>query len=73
MIVEVIAHPNSKKPRIDIDLTGVLHIYVSEPAMEGKANRAVVKALAKHFKTKPNKVLFVSGHKQKQKTFDIIV
>jgi uncharacterized protein YggU (UPF0235/DUF167 family) len=37
MQVTVIVHPNSKKPRIDTDLLGTLHIYVSAPPLEGKA------------------------------------
>ena len=41
MIITVIAHPNSKKPRVEKDLFGTLHIYVSQPPLEGKANKAV--------------------------------
>ena len=41
MIIKVTAHSNSKKPRIESDSTQDMHIYVREPAIEGKANKAV--------------------------------
>jgi uncharacterized protein (TIGR00251 family) len=71
MRISIIAHPNAKKPRVERDLLGTLHVYVSEPPLEGKANRAVVEALSKYYKVKRNTVLFVSGEKSKNKTFEI--
>jgi uncharacterized protein len=71
MKLVIIAHPNAKKPRIEKDLFGVLHVYVKEPPLEGKANLAVTEALAEHYKVKRNSVLFVSGGKSKNKTFEI--
>lgn len=66
------AHPNSKKPRVEKDLLGNLHVYVSEPPLEGKANRAVLEALADYFKVKKNRVKLLSGGKSKHKTFVIM-
>ena len=71
MNISVIAHPNSKKPRIEKDLLGVLHIYVSEPPIEGRANHAIRDALAKHLKTKRSQVILISGEKSKNKIFEI--
>jgi len=72
MKVTIIAHPNSKKPRVEEDLLGTLHVYVSDPPLEGRANEAIIKALSKYFKVKKSCVLFVSGTKSKSKTFEII-
>lgn len=72
MKITIVAHPNSKKPRIEKDLFGGLHIYVSAPALEGKANKAVINSLAHYFHTKRNRVLLVSGEKSKNKTFEIL-
>jgi len=72
MKISIIAHPNAKKPRIEKDLLETLHVYVSEPPLEGKANRAVVEALAEFFKVKRNKVLLISGDKSKNKIFEIL-
>lgn len=71
MKISVIAHPNSKKPRVEGDLLGALHVYVKAPPLEGKANREVIEALAKHFGTSKGKVILLSGGKLKNKTFEI--
>lgn len=71
MKISVITHPNSKNPRIEKDLLENFHIYVSEPPLEGKANNAVIKALTKHFQVKKGAVILLSGHKSKNKLFDI--
>ena len=71
MKISIIAHPNSRKPRIEEDLLGTLHVYVSAPALEGKANRAVIEALADYFNVKKSSVLFIAGTKSKIKTFEI--
>ena len=73
MKFEIIVHPNNKNPRIEKDLTEMIHVYVAEPPLEGKANRAVIKALADYFKTKPNKVFIASGAKSKIKTIEVIL
>lgn len=72
MKVSIIAHPNSKKPRIEKDLLGTFHVYVNAPPLKGKANRAVVNSLAKHFGVRTNKIMFVSGMRLKKKVFEIL-
>ncbi|OIP57689.1 MAG: hypothetical protein AUK12_03305 [Candidatus Levybacteria bacterium CG2_30_37_29] len=72
MKISVIAHVNSKKPRVEPDLLGTLHVYVSEPPLENRANIAVIEALAKHFKVKKRNINFISGRKSKNKLFEII-
>jgi uncharacterized protein YggU (UPF0235/DUF167 family) len=71
MIISIIAHPNSKRPRIEKDLFGTLHIYVNQPPLEGKANKAVAESLAEHFKTNKSKIKLIRGSKSKQKVFDV--
>ncbi len=70
--ISVIAHVNSKKPRVEEDLLGNLHIYVSEPPLENRANIAIIETLAKHFNVKKIQIQFISGHKAKVKVFEII-
>jgi uncharacterized protein len=72
MKVTIIAHPNSKRPRVEEDLPGNLHAYVNAPPLEGRANKAIVRVLAKYFKVNRNCVLFISGTRSKSKTFEII-
>lgn len=71
MKISVIVHPNSKKPRIEKDLLEVLHVYVKEPPLEGKANRAVIETLAEYFQTKKGFVHLLKGEKSKNKIFEI--
>lgn len=72
MNIQVIVHPNSKKPRIEKDLLGTLHVYVNQPPLEGKANTAVLEALADYFGIKKNCIQLVSGGKSKLKVFHVL-
>ena len=71
MKIAIIAHPNAKRPRIEEDLLGTLHVYVNAPPLEGKANRTIEEALADHFKVKKSQIELISGAKSKNKTFEI--
>lgn len=71
MIVEIVAHPNSKQPRVEQDLFSKLHVYVSAPPLEGKANLGVIEALAAHFKVKKFQIKLLRGTKSKIKVFEI--
>lgn len=71
MQVTTITHPNSKRPRVEEDLTGMLHIYVSAPPLEGRANMAAIEAIADYYKVKKSAVTLLSGHKSKNKRFQI--
>jgi uncharacterized protein YggU (UPF0235/DUF167 family) len=71
MKISVIAHPNAKRPRVEKDLLGTIHVYVNQPPLEGKANAAVIEAIAEYFHVKKNTILLISGDKSKQKLFEI--
>ncbi len=71
MHISVIVHPNSKKPRVEKDLFGTLHIYVKEPPLEGRANKAVIESLAEYLKISKSQVRLVRGEKSKVKTFEV--
>lgn len=71
MKITVIAHPNAKKPRIEKDLTETIHVYIKEPPLEGKANEAIISALADYFQTKKSQILLLRGEKGKMKVFDV--
>lgn len=71
MDIKATIHPNAKKPRIEKDLFGGLHIYVNAPPLEGKANEAVIKALTEFLKVKKYQISLIRGRKSKQKVFKI--
>jgi len=64
--------PNSKQPGIKKLGDNSFTVSVREPAKEGRANQAVIKALAEHLDVAPTRVRLVSGQKFKAKVIDII-
>jgi uncharacterized protein len=72
MKITVVAHPNSKKPRVEKDMFGHLHVFVNKPPLKGQANKAIVEILAEYFRTKKSSVILVSGEKLKNKIFEIL-
>jgi uncharacterized protein len=71
MNIKVVAHPGSKKPRVEKDGEEILHVYIKEPAVEGKANRAVLRALADRFSVAQSSIVLKSGARSKIKIFKI--
>ncbi len=49
----------------------VYRVEVKEPPIGGKANEAIIKALAKYFNTPPSSVRLVRGQSSKNKFFEI--
>ncbi len=47
-------------------------VSVKEPPVEGKANKAIIKLLAKHFKVSQSEISLISGASSKIKTFEIL-
>jgi hypothetical protein len=72
MKLQIVAHPSSKKPRIEFDLLNTMHVYIREPALEGAANRALILVVSKYYKVPKSKVILVKGEKSKLKNFDIL-
>lgn len=69
MKVLIRAHPQSKKPKIELLPQGILNVFVKEPTREEKANRAILEALAGYYKIAKSRVLLIKGHKSRNKTF----
>ncbi len=46
-------------------------VSVTEPPEDGKANRGVIRALAKHFKVPQSNINLVSGHSARVKIVEI--
>jgi len=71
MKIFVKAKPNSKKEFVEkISETNLL-VAVKEPAIKGRANMAIQKALAEYFKVSPSQIVLVSGFSSKNKIFEI--
>jgi len=62
--------PNARKPRV-VHEAGSLKVYVNAPAVDNKANEAVVKSLANHFNVKKSAVSIIAGFRSREKTVRI--
>ncbi|MBN2462126.1 MAG: DUF167 domain-containing protein [Dehalococcoidia bacterium] len=70
MKIKVKVIPNSKTEEVVREGSGFL-VRVKESAREGKANRAVVKLLADHFKVSRGSVVILSGFKNRNKVIEV--
>ena len=62
--------PNAKKNNVSEE-EGKLKVHVSAPAVDDKANKALVKVLAKYFGIKKNDVRIIKGAKSREKVVEI--
>ncbi len=72
--MKISAHlkPNSRhREEVVINGDGTYIIYTKAPAIEGRANAAAVKLLAKHFGVAPSKVKLVRGASSRYKVFEL--
>ena len=72
MKISVHIKPNSRhREEVVKNDDETLTVYTKAPAIEGRANAAVIKLLAKYFKVAPSKVKLVRGATSKYKIFEI--
>lgn len=70
MIVDVRVKPGSKKgTQVQAGLDGSLLVYVREPAVDGKANLAVVEALSDYYKVPKTRIKMIAGLTSRNKRF----
>ena len=67
VIFTIKAQPNSSKNKIAGILGDALKINIKAPAVEGAANKELIKFLSKTFKVAKSDIEFVSGETSKQK------
>lgn len=71
MKINVKSKPSSKKDKVEKIDDANFVVAVKEPAVDGKANKAVVKALAKYLNVSSAKLQITSGQTSKQKIIEI--
>ena len=72
MKISVRLKPNSRhREEVVVNDDSSLTVYTKAPAIEGRANAAAVKLLAKHFGVAPSKIKLVRGAISKYKVFEI--
>ena len=70
MKINIKAIPKASKNKV-VEEKGRLKVYVTSPAVDGKANKAVLEVLAEHFNVKKRMVAIVSGQKSREKIVEI--
>lgn len=65
-IINVKVVANARKEEVQ-EFNGGLKVYVKAPAVEGKANQALIEVLANYFNVKKSKIEIVKGEKSKVK------
>jgi uncharacterized protein (TIGR00251 family) len=71
-VVRATIKPNSSKgPLVEALDDGTLQLYVRAPAVEGKANKAAIELLAKHFGVPKSAVRLTAGATSRFKRFEI--
>ena len=72
MKISVLLKPNScHREEVVPNDDGSLTVYTKAPAIEGRANLAAAKLLAKHFGVAPSKVKLVRGASSRYKVFEL--
>jgi hypothetical protein len=62
--------PNAKENKVVGE--SILKVYLKAPPIEGKANKELIKILAKYFSVKKTNIRIVKGNKSKEKLVEII-
>jgi uncharacterized protein YggU (UPF0235/DUF167 family) len=65
--VTVRVHPRSRRQELGVLRHGVLAVRVKEPAIDGRANRAVCRLLAKRLGVAPSRVTIAHGQARREK------
>lgn len=71
MKIFVKAKPSAREEKIEQISENHFVVAVKEPPISGKANEAIRKAIAQHFKVPPSEVSIISGHTSRQKVVEI--
>lgn len=70
MLLLVAAHPRATRPRLEWDGREV-HVWVHEPAAGGRANAAVICAVASWLNVAPSRLRLAQGATSRVKLVDI--
>ena len=71
MKINVKARPNAKEEKVEKLSDTDFIISVKEPPVQGKANRAIINALAVYFGIASARIKIVSGWTSRQKVLEI--
>ncbi len=68
--ITIRAHPNAKKNAVKVEGRTV-NIWITAPARDGRANRAIVELLARVLGIKKSQVRIIRGEKSREKIIEV--
>ena len=72
MKLTIVVKPNARRTKVEKITDGSYKISVNALATEGKANEAVIEALAKHFKIPKSSITITRGQRGRKKQVEIV-
>ncbi|MDR2812652.1 MAG: DUF167 domain-containing protein [Puniceicoccales bacterium] len=63
--------PNASRSELITEENGDLKVKVQTPPEDGRANKAVIQLLAKHFKVSKNRIKIIVGERSRQKIIEV--
>jgi uncharacterized protein (TIGR00251 family) len=70
-LIKVYLQPRSSKNEFVGPYQDGIKVKVTAPPMEGKANEALIRLLAKEFRVSPSCIEILKGHRSREKTLKI--
>ncbi len=67
-VLSIMVVPQAKRERVEAQSPTSFRVYVTQPAQKGKANKAMLKALAKHLHVRPSDLILSKGERFNEKT-----
>ena len=71
MNISVKAKPNSREEKVEQIAEGQFVVSVKEPPIQGRANEAIIRALAEYFSVSKLQIKIISGWTSRQKIIEI--
>ena len=71
MRLQIRVTPRARRPAIETAGDGTILVKVREPAEDGRANAALIAALAGHFRVPKRAVTIVHGHGSRRKLVEV--
>jgi uncharacterized protein (TIGR00251 family) len=70
-LLKVYLQPKSSKNEIVGPYRDGIKVRITAPPVEGKANEALIRFLAKELRTSPSRIEIIKGHHSREKTLRI--
>jgi uncharacterized protein (TIGR00251 family) len=73
VLIKVHVTPNAKQVRVVKVDEASFEVKVDERAMEGRANKRLLKILSEHFGVPKSRIIIVSGERSRDKVVEIVL